>query len=690
MNKEEKAALVKKYCNENTKPKQDLCPEVNQYIRTSKGYEIWNSKDLSREPINFDPTRWSDVRECGLNNVVCVRNEYEGLYIEYHEDMDTLEFAHIFMDGGRGKAGEAKEWYYGNGWNYSRYFIFRNDPNAYSNTGILTGNTHYSKDLLKEMKTWSRRSLVGEENYAEFKKFAPDSSELREYNHWYSTPLAQIWQYARWYQMEFIKRTSSKTFNDLSAYELDDITPLPSKSVVDDKKMIYFQKLDDKYAVLRVFRYGYRYEINSDKIIEEMRLFVSDKGKPTVMVNDGYWKIKASTPWAAQGAAVIINASDIQEWKPLKYIMPCIEDDINIQNFINYLRHPIVEQLSKAGYVNVAKKLMYCDEIASNMKTFFLVEKETKQPMFKLLGVNKFVLNAMECHDGNLKIAREIKYFVGGFDATELSQDVCDYIANYVDSGRYGSNSITTLVPGHRYEYWRRDSRYSTPLTDDEKKWILKLFKMESKQTGCISLFDDVISTYNRINNKPDIDLYNVKNYDDINRLHDALVALKVQEDRERQALRDASERERQELLKKKFEKLQDERIKKYEYEDGDFCIRVPHQLDEITKEGIVLNHCVGGYLDKHAQGITNILFLRRKADENIPFYTIEICDDHVIQIHGNHNRWLGNNPEAVPFVYKYLEQLGVRYDKKLLLNKGAGYSAGDEELPESYLQEAA
>jgi len=109
-------------------------------------------------------------------------------------------------------------------------------------------------------------------------------------------------------------------------------------------------------------------------------------------------------------------------------------------------------------------------------------------------------------------------------------------------------------------------------------------------------------------------------------------------------------------------------------------------KLIEITKEGTALGHCVGGYVYEHARGMTNIIFLRRKSEEQIPFYTIEIKNDKVIQIHGRHNCWLGNNPEAIPFMFKYLTQLGVRFNKTMLLNLGRGYSPSDNLLPESAL----
>ena len=138
------------------------------------------------------------------------------------------------------------------------------------------------------------------------------------------------------------------------------------------------------------------------------------------------------------------------------------------------------------------------------------------------------------------------------------------------------------------------------------------------------------------------------------------------------------------------FEKYQKERIEKFEYEDENWCIRVPHELSEITAEGISLHHCVGGYLDRHANGETNIIFLRKKSEENTPFFTIEINNaNKVVQIHGSHNRWLGNEPEAVPFVYKWLRRIEAEFDTSVLLNKGMGYGKGSESLDISCLTAA-
>ena len=69
-------------------------------------------------------------------------------------------------------------------------------------------------------------------------------------------------------------------------------------------------------------------------------------------------------------------------------------------------------------------------------------------------------------------------------------------------------------------------------------------------------------------------------------------------------------------------------------------CVRVPKNSTEITTEGSVLEHCVGGYAKRHLEGKTVILFLRRADDPEQPLVTIEMNEDGktIRQIHGWHN----------------------------------------------------
>lgn len=87
--------------------------------------------------------------------------------------------------------------------------------------------------------------------------------------------------------------------------------------------------------------------------------------------------------------------------------------------------------------------------------------------------------------------------------------------------------------------------------------------------------------------------------------------------------------------------------LKNFEFTYGpEFIIRVPQEAEEIIIEGKKLEHCVGGYAESHAKGDTNILFLRKCADYDTPFYTIEMNNNGTIaQCRGFKNN-CANNPK--------------------------------------------
>ena len=104
--------------------------------------------------------------------------------------------------------------------------------------------------------------------------------------------------------------------------------------------------------------------------------------------------------------------------------------------------------------------------------------------------------------------------------------------------------------------------------------------------------------------------------------------------------------------------------------------------MNKITKEGVYLHHCVGGYINRVAEGRTNILFLRKNEEIDIPFFTIEVNNhNEIIQIHGLYNRWLGNEPDAVKFVIDWIHEKGIKCPVNIVLNKGQGYSASSSKL---------
>lgn len=680
---EAKQAAALEYFHATPTPDQKLCPELLQYFSSSRGTMVWHSKSGKRELYHRTYNQ--------VNNLAPVRSEYDGLYIKYVKNLGALELSHICMAGNRGKEGVPRDWNFAP---YGRYLIFAGDTNCYSVCGFIVGKKYYCKELISFIRN-IRLCLVSKEAHDELKKFtngAPVGTK------WGDQEWPASWQYAEWYQKSFVPRTQSKQSSDLLSYEFDPIE-LTRDQMNHYGTIAVFERLDDNYAVLRIAQdvnthwnwQTHLYEAsNNPRLYEQIRIFIDAKGKPTTAVHDRFgWKIQANVGYLASREFDIYNLGEAMTWNPLKYTLPVLPK-MSCVHLLAVLRHPIVEQLIKAGYPNTAKMLAKDGRVCAAMKDIFGVEKEKKMPIYKLLGVNKYLLREFEENAKNdysySQLITNIKKLYGKFDISDLDESSCKLVCAGFRSEHYSRLRNWVLDSNAAY-YWG-----DFEVTDADRKIILKLFRMIPDNPHIMSLWSDTITTYRGLNNKPDMDLAHFKSTSDLNRMHDALVELKVVEDMERAARYSEQKKKELERYQKDFEKLQKDRIEKYEYttDQDSFVIRVPHELYEITKEGMALGHCVGGYVNRHASGETNIIFLRKKAEENKPFYTIEIRGNSVIQIHGRHNRWLGNDPEAIPFMYRYLKQLGVHFDPKMLLNCGAGYSASATYLPDTYLTMAS
>ena len=136
----------------------------------------------------------------------------------------------------------------------------------------------------------------------------------------------------------------------------------------------------------------------------------------------------------------------------------------------------------------------------------------------------------------------------------------------------------------------------------------------------------------------------------------------------------EAAEKDR--LSKMAYAQRQKELEKRYGYAAEGMVIRVPRNRAEIVAEGKALQHCVGGYVDRHMEGKVTILFLRQEAAPEVPFLTVEMNGDKLVQIHGWKNEGLyttqgrfAPDPQEVykNFLDPWLEWLanGSRRNKK-------------------------
>ena len=76
--------------------------------------------------------------------------------------------------------------------------------------------------------------------------------------------------------------------------------------------------------------------------------------------------------------------------------------------------------------------------------------------------------------------------------------------------------------------------------------------------------------------------------------------------------------------MQEKFDKRYAE-LEKFCYSSSGLSIHPARSQKEMIMEGKLLDHCVGGYANSHAEGRTSIFFIRRESEPETPFYTLEL-----------------------------------------------------------------
>lgn len=81
------------------------------------------------------------------------------------------------------------------------------------------------------------------------------------------------------------------------------------------------------------------------------------------------------------------------------------------------------------------------------------------------------------------------------------------------------------------------------------------------------------------------------------------------------------------------------ERLKELTFTYKGLIIRPAESSEEIIREGKEQVICIGSYVKKYADGMTNLFFIRKKGKEEKPFFAVEISKDwRVVQVRGKRN----------------------------------------------------
>lgn len=144
---------------------------------------------------------------------------------------------------------------------------------------------------------------------------------------------------------------------------------------------------------------------------------------------------------------------------------------------------------------------------------------------------------------------------------------------------------------------------------------------------------------------------------------HDRLVEIEQEEaERERSEKRKAAEA--------KFSEIK-QRYADLEWSDGDLIIILPCSSQELKREGEVLRHCVGSYVNQHVSGHDTIFFVRHYRRPERPFYTLDINmlgQPVERQLHGYGNERHGNNKQYTHRIPKRVRDFCDKWKREVLL----------------------
>lgn len=124
--------------------------------------------------------------------------------------------------------------------------------------------------------------------------------------------------------------------------------------------------------------------------------------------------------------------------------------------------------------------------------------------------------------------------------------------------------------------------------------------------------------------------------------------------------------------LEEKYVGFQEQLIalkEKYEFSAGEYQIVAPKSIDDILYEGDTLHHCVNktdNYFDRIASKESYILFLRKKENPEVPFYTLEVEPDGTIrQKRAEFDRQNKDIDEVNSFLRLWQKEIQKRLTKK-------------------------
>lgn len=304
---------------------------------------------------------------------------------------------------------------------------------------------------------------------------------------------------------------------------------------------------------------------------------------------------------------------------------------LSLANYIELERgNKAIEMLARLGMFHLAKDLM--DEYNSES---LLNQNETE--IAKILKIDKSRMKRLRAMDANICHLEWLQYekLANTIWPDEM---IRDFGNEHIESGDFGFLHVPISYV-KCYNYLKKQAA----LMDETLEQTLITWRDYTNMADSMKM-----DTKNDQIAKPK----------DVKRAHDELILIKQKDGMKKQAKE----------IEKKWPKVnsQMEKLKKFEYSDGEYTIVAPENVLDIVKEGTILRHCVHTcdyYFSRIQDDESYLFFLRRSSQPDVPWYTLEVEPSGNIR----QKRTTGDNQNAdFKKAVKFLKQWQQFFKKQL------------------------
>lgn len=310
--------------------------------------------------------------------------------------------------------------------------------------------------------------------------------------------------------------------------------------------------------------------------------------------------------WEEQFAGTSLQYCNLQEYHAST--AKSKKDRNTIRFLMDWVRYPMVEKLWKAGYTGlVHERLSGLGREQRNTIIWsrFDIQSAIRFPkrLLKMLPTEEWTMCRIDKVTKAWQLVREEQIRENEIEELVKSRASIDCIRS-----AFGHASVHKII-----------SYIERRLGEEESKWA-DSSRVRSRHQSQIT-YRDYLNDCLKLN--WDLDDRAILFPKNLDAAHQRTISL--------------VKHQASEIAKQQFQTTREKRLW-MEWEQDGLLIRLPLDADEIIAEGKALHHCVGGYVQRAAEGTTTILFIRRIAEPDTPYFTLEYLGNSVHQCKTNKN----------------------------------------------------